>query len=307
MDILNPEDNVDFSEVLYDDMEFAKTLYGALNEDGILAVKLGPGRSLSDPPEQWTRAHHVAQMVANLEQVGFSSIQEYEESHGGMLETETSSFLVAFKSFVSQKEWSTFANEALVQIKLQERLVRTKSGELPLTYVDAATLLSYQMPSRTSEVMFCRNQEAAKAGASNCKSAVESLVPKKMETCTNEVHVPETTATLMKQRGLFVPGLAVDDQQSTEVYNPFRTRNALVNACAAKSDTPNPVAYSRPSLEMTLTPVEKDTEQVEESIVASCDSRRPNLTTATGKTIEEGACSAAASAAAQALYDQLSA
>lgn len=291
LDVLNPEDNVDFSEVFYDDLSFATTLYGALAEDGILAVKLGHGPSLEDPPEQWTRAHHVATLVANLEEVGFTTIHEYEDSHGGILESETSGFLVAFKSGVSEQEW--FANEALVQVKLQERLMRTKTGTLPLSYVDAATLQSYQMPSRTSEVMYCKNQQARNGGTSNCeynlleKEDMARDVQITMETCVNEMNVPDTSAVLMKEHlGQGVLGLVDSERQHTDVYNPFRARNAFINNCASSKSALNTHEIvnqqpqpERPSLETQVSSTADSSDEVATADApGSCDARGPNHT-----------------------------
>ncbi|CAB9496584.1 Polyamine aminopropyltransferase [Seminavis robusta] len=208
LDVLNPEDDVDFSEVFFDDVHFAQVCFDALQDDGILAVPLGGGRSINDPPELLTRARRVAKLVANLEGVGFAAIHEYEDSHTGKLEIDTHSFLVAFKDVNARREW--FQNEAQVQVKLQQRLMT------PLKYFDGAVMQSYQMPSRASQVMYCRNNP----DASDCH------LPNEVELCDDPLPAlsKTTAATVAQQQGI----------QLTDVYNPFRIRNAWL--CPQKEE-----------------------------------------------------------------------
>ncbi|KAL3826561.1 hypothetical protein ACHAXA_003625 [Cyclostephanos tholiformis] len=64
------------------------------------------------------------------------------------------SYLVALKDYKSRARWHMTAPE--LQIELQQRLHRTKSGEPVLRYFDAATMISYQLPSRAQETTYCR-------------------------------------------------------------------------------------------------------------------------------------------------------
>jgi hypothetical protein len=66
------------------------------------------------------------------------------------------SYLVAFKDYKSKARWHTTAPE--LQIALQQRLHRTKSGLPILRYFDAATHVSYQLPSRAQETTYCRQE-----------------------------------------------------------------------------------------------------------------------------------------------------
>jgi hypothetical protein len=63
---------------------------------------------------------------------------------------------VAFKSYASRKHW--YSNAAEIEVAIQKRILRTKSGKAPLRYFDGATMASYQAPSRTIENLFCRRQ-----------------------------------------------------------------------------------------------------------------------------------------------------
>lgn len=65
-------------------------------------------------------------------------------------------YVCAFKSYKSRQRW--YSNAAEVDLRLQKRGVRTKSGKSPFQYFDGATMLSYQMPSRVIETVFCRQQ-----------------------------------------------------------------------------------------------------------------------------------------------------
>jgi len=65
-------------------------------------------------------------------------------------------YLVAFKSYSSRKRF--YANTAEIELAIQKRTVRTKSGQTPLRYFDGATMVSYQMPSRSMENVFCRRE-----------------------------------------------------------------------------------------------------------------------------------------------------
>jgi hypothetical protein len=62
--------------------------------------------------------------------------------------------MVGFKQRASQSSW--FANEALVDLKIRERLVQTRSGESPLHYFDGATMKSYRFPDKPTVDSFCR-------------------------------------------------------------------------------------------------------------------------------------------------------
>lgn len=66
------------------------------------------------------------------------------------------SYLVALKDYKSKAGWHRNAPE--FQIALQQRLHRTKSGQPILRYFDAATMVSYQIPSRAQETTYCRQE-----------------------------------------------------------------------------------------------------------------------------------------------------
>ena len=67
------------------------------------------------------------------------------------------SYLVALKEYKSKAGWHRNVPE--LQIELQQRLYKTKSGLPVLRYFDAATMISYQVPSKAQELTYCRREE----------------------------------------------------------------------------------------------------------------------------------------------------
>lgn len=64
--------------------------------------------------------------------------------------------MVGFKSFSSRKRW--YANVAQIELAIQKRGMKSKSGECPFLYFSGATMASYQFPSREVEDVFCRRK-----------------------------------------------------------------------------------------------------------------------------------------------------
>ena len=61
---------------------------------------------------------------------------------------------MAFTSYGTRAAW--YRNEAEIAVAIHERSVRTKSGTNPFRYFDGPTMVSYQVPSRAMETVFCR-------------------------------------------------------------------------------------------------------------------------------------------------------
>jgi hypothetical protein len=62
--------------------------------------------------------------------------------------------VVGFKSYSTRKRW--YANAAEVDLAIQKRSVRNKSGTSQFKYFDGPTMVSYQVPPRSMEAVFCR-------------------------------------------------------------------------------------------------------------------------------------------------------
>jgi hypothetical protein len=70
-------------------------------------------------------------------------------------------YIVAFKSLETEAEWQS--NQALVSLKIHERVHPTNNGEFPFKFFDSATMLSYEFPPKTSEIIFCQRNPASAA------------------------------------------------------------------------------------------------------------------------------------------------
>lgn len=64
--------------------------------------------------------------------------------------------MVAFKSYETRARW--YANVAAIDLEVMKRRVKTKSGESPFKYFDGATMASYQLPPKTMEIVYCRQE-----------------------------------------------------------------------------------------------------------------------------------------------------
>mmetsp|Transcript_20100 Transcript_20100/g.57678 ORF Transcript_20100/g.57678 Transcript_20100/m.57678 type:complete len:976 (+) Transcript_20100:148-3075(+) len=153
MDALDPQDNIEFADALYNNDVFLNSLYRALTDEGVLVLQLGESPHNSDPPEQSNNKnrHHIMNMI---EDVGFQSMHIYEESHCGF--GYPWSFLVACKSDKCRFNW--YMNEAEIDLQIHYRMKRTKAGSSPLRYFDGATMKSYQDPPKAWETLYCRRE-----------------------------------------------------------------------------------------------------------------------------------------------------
>ena len=153
MDALDPQDNIEFADALYNNDVFLGSLYRALTDDGVLVLQLGESPHNSDPSEQTNNKnrHHIMSMI---EDIGFQSMHIYEESHCGF--NYPWSFLVACKSDKCRFNW--YRNEAEIDLQIHYRMMRTKSGSSPLRYFDGATMKSYQDPPKAWETLYCRRE-----------------------------------------------------------------------------------------------------------------------------------------------------
>ena len=153
MDALDPQDNIEFADALYNNDVFLNAIYEALTDEGVLVLQLGESPHNSDPAEQSNNMnrHHIMNMI---EEVGFQSMHIYEESHCGF--GYPWSFLVACKSDKCRYNW--YKNEAEIDVQIHYRMMRTKSGSSPLRYFDGATMKSYQNPPKAWETLYCRRE-----------------------------------------------------------------------------------------------------------------------------------------------------
>ena len=163
--------NVIFVNSLYSSTETPQldVLYNALTEDGVLVIN-------SD----------IASYSQKLQDIGFKSIHIYGEVRRFQLhisvifthvfiiaiyylqchfpnqlqqlcKSATHSFAVAFKDYRTRSKW--YRNEAEIQVEMHQHFQKTRSTEDTLFHFDATVMLSYQIPSKDSEISFCRDNE----------------------------------------------------------------------------------------------------------------------------------------------------
>jgi len=161
MDALDPQDNVEFADMLYNSDKFFFSLFNALTDDGILIMQLGIARYLHDPPFEFTSDKTKINFVSKLsEQYGFESLYAYEESNFGFLAEWT--FMLACKNAeLCHKKW--YSNAAYKELEIHRRLKRRSdpsSQQSLLNYVDGTVLERYQIPSAANEELYCRSRNA---------------------------------------------------------------------------------------------------------------------------------------------------
>ena len=149
----DPSSAVSFSDILYDNDEFANALTNALSADGIMVAQVGEEDDLDDPAKEYSKKQYEYKLMTHLQNHGFASVKDYSEAHGGFLGIWR--FIIAFKKRASLENW--YANEAEISLQVSQRAVRTVTGESPFRYFDGATMMGYQFASRVSEEVFCRS------------------------------------------------------------------------------------------------------------------------------------------------------
>ena len=147
-----------FTHSLYDNIEFLEAMHDGMTENGVIIMQLGESPGYSAPADTVSRDEKRAGITRLLEEVGFESIHVYEESHSAFYYPW--SYLVAFKAFENRVNW--YLTEPEVEVNIHERILPTKDGEISLRYFDGATMVSYQIPHKAFETVFCREEPTPK-------------------------------------------------------------------------------------------------------------------------------------------------
>ena len=63
--------------------------------------------------------------------------------------------MIACKDINCRDNW--YANEAIIDLAIRERVIKTKSGKPSLKYFDGATMSKYQFSTREWETVYCRS------------------------------------------------------------------------------------------------------------------------------------------------------
>lgn len=141
---------MEFSDVLFDNINLVATFHRALSEHGVFGCQMGEQFFLDDANPMWNRDRHAVLFVQNLGKVGFHRLLDYNEPStrfGGYW-----SYLLGSKAKGAER-W--YANPAQINLELQQRAMPTKSGAWPFRYYDGATHRSYQATSRSYADVMC--------------------------------------------------------------------------------------------------------------------------------------------------------
>lgn len=168
---------MNYSDILNGSTPTVKELHYTLRKDGVLILPLDA-----------SLAKKNVQFINQLKEIGFMSIHVYEDGYCKFVEPR--SMLVALKDYKTRSNW--FRNEAELQIQLQERVRE------PNLYVDAPTMLSYQVPSKATENIYCHDEEG-----DECNYRFQSLPLDSVNIPVSELAVKKSTVSEMAGRGLF--------------------------------------------------------------------------------------------------------
>eukprot|EP00548_Thalassiothrix_antarctica_P004162 CAMPEP_0194146414 /NCGR_PEP_ID=MMETSP0152-20130528/20575_1 /TAXON_ID=1049557 /ORGANISM="Thalassiothrix antarctica, Strain L6-D1" /LENGTH=776 /DNA_ID=CAMNT_0038846929 /DNA_START=377 /DNA_END=2707 /DNA_ORIENTATION=+ len=152
MDAIDPEDDNEFSDALYNNRNYLASLYNSLSEDGILVIQVGQTPTSDGPPELLSTFRNRAILIQHLKELGFKTMHVYGQNHGGY--SDTWNYLMAAKSLEARKNW--YENAAQINMRLKKRLVKSKSGSSVLQYFDGSTMEQFQFPGKSVEKVFCR-------------------------------------------------------------------------------------------------------------------------------------------------------
>ena len=153
MDALDPDKFVEIVGALYKDDAFTISLFKALSDDGIFIVQMGSSVEHDDPSLEIGPTKDTQHFMNTLEKVGFESMTSYDEGGRSGFYAPWS-YLICFKSSKSRASW--YDTSAAINIKLHQRIHKTKSGKPTLLYFDGPTMVSYQLPARSNEIVDCR-------------------------------------------------------------------------------------------------------------------------------------------------------
>jgi len=154
MDALDPRDNVEFADALYNNVVFLQALYNSLGEDGIMVMQLGESTEYSYPADEVSVDKNRAIIIGLMEQNNFESFHVYEEAHSGFEDPWT--HLVACKSITCRQGW--YKNAVEVDLAIRKRIIPSISGKPLLKYFDGATMQSYQTPHGVWQTVYCRKE-----------------------------------------------------------------------------------------------------------------------------------------------------
>ncbi|KAL7482045.1 hypothetical protein ACHAW6_008440 [Cyclotella cf. meneghiniana] len=216
MDALDPDDFVDFADRLYNNAPFIQSLYKGLSPDGVLVVQLGASPDAVDPSDENGPFKNRANMISKLQHLGFQSIHMYEEGHCEFYHPW--SILVAFKTYETRANWYRPAAE--LQIQLRRRIRATRSGRPALLHFDAATMHGYQIPPKSFESVYCRQEREPE----ECEEYNGFRTEGARNVPTTQVRIQKSGISESAGRGLFAvedipPGATLALEEGTKAFH----------------------------------------------------------------------------------------
>jgi hypothetical protein len=210
----DPNSVVVFSDLLYNNDDLVDAFSRALGDDGIFIAQVGELESVDDPPESVYPDNHF--------------VSDYAESHGRLVESW--SFVLAMKNSESRASW--FLSEAEMNIRIAQRAMPTRSGDVPFLFFDGATMAQYQFAPRVVEDVWCRDKpdECATGHGYDPEVAVNlprssfevrsSRVPKGavigLDECVHGMFLPSATFALLRRAAEEI------DESVTEFFDVLR-------------------------------------------------------------------------------------
>lgn len=205
----DPEDDIPFASMLYNNIDFIQTLYNSLTDDGLIVLQLGEASNFDDPAAELSRSSRRETLIELLEEVGFESMHFYEDGNCGFDAPWT--FLIATKDEDIDYRW--YASEAAVEIDIRNRIVKTESGAPALKYFDGGVKKLYHNPSKASEVVFCRKEPMPES----CRSLDNE---RRVDIPITDLYVGMSTVGDGSGRGLFT---SVDIKQGATIARAMHT------------------------------------------------------------------------------------
>jgi len=215
MDALDPQDQIPFAEILYQDYVYWQSLYNALTDDGILVAQLGDAPDNEDPAEDHNEQKNRVLVLKTLQKIGFVSMHVYEESHCDFGDPWT--FLIACKSINCRKHW--YRSSAEIELDIHKRIMRSKSGVPLLKYFDGNTMSSYHNPHKGIESVYCKGIPTPK------ECIFDKNLKNHISTTTNNHH----STTVKSSSSSSLPLLRVSSQTKEVFYKYLHTKTTSNN------------------------------------------------------------------------------
>lgn len=155
VDVLDPEQDNDIIDHMYNDEMFVSSIMNSLTEDGVAVIQVGTTATIDDVrPDMgiYKRRESFFNIVEAHPDV--EAMIVYEEPNCGFLEPHA--FLVVCKSVECRSRW--YARSDQVDYQIYERIVHTESGRRALQYYDGTTQRTYQWPKKGWETVYCRRE-----------------------------------------------------------------------------------------------------------------------------------------------------